>query len=388
MRKFDVVIAGYICVDLIPKFEKGKSVTSLSDFLKPGRLIEIEGLSATLGGAVANTGMVMKRFSKSVFLNGIIGDDFIGRMAREWLDEYGLSEGIKTVKDEGTAFGLVIAPQEIDRIFLEYPGYSSQFNLSHINFDAIAQSRLFHFGYPPLLKSFYQNEGGQLLELFSSLKSLDVITSMDFSLPDQESVSGKINWTAILRRVLPFTDIFVPSLEEALLIMMPKEYARIQSAFGEIDFIDKIPLETIRQLGKRIIDYGAKIVLLKAGHTGAYLWTGDISSINEKAGFDLSLTSWSHRELSCNACHVDHAKFKNSSGAGDTAAAAFLTAILNGEGPETALRYAAVAGRDSLYCYNIYNEISSWDEIAEEMKCESNEIIDLRLISKPEPTKI
>jgi sugar/nucleoside kinase (ribokinase family) len=379
MRKFDVVIAGYICVDLIPEFHKDKSHVSLSEFFKPGKLIEIKGLSAVLGGAVANTGMVMKKFSKNVLLNGSIGDDFIGKIARESLDKCGLSEGIRTVKDYRTAFGLVIAPPQIDRIFLESLGCSKLFDISHINFDAIAQSRLFHFGYPPLLRQFYQKEGSQLLDMFSKVKSLDVVTSLDFSLPDAGGESGSINWPEILQRILPFTDIFVPSLEEALQIMMPDEYAQIEASFDKIDFIDRIPVSTIRQLGKRIIDCGAKIVLLKAGHSGAYLWTGDISSLNEKSGFTLSAEKWNYCELWCPAYPVDNDKFINASGAGDTSAAAFLSAILNGEGPETSLRYAAIAGRNSLYCYDIYNEISTWDEIAMEMKSESNEIINLRL---------
>ena len=121
MKKYDAVIAGYVCVDLIPEFKKNETHASITDVLKPGKLIEIDGLSSTLGGIVANTGMAMKKFSKKVFLNGLIGDDFIGKIAMEWLDKYGLSAGIRTVHEPGTAFGLVIAPPGVDRIFLESP---------------------------------------------------------------------------------------------------------------------------------------------------------------------------------------------------------------------------------------------------------------------------
>src|SRR5665647_1682988 len=177
MKKYDAVIAGYICVDLIPDFKKNESFTSITNLLKPGKLIEIDGLSYTLGGVVANTGMAMKKFSKNVFLNGLIGDDFIGKIARELLDKYNLSTGVKTINEEGTAFGLVIAPPGVDRIFLESPGCSQLFDISYINFDAVAQSRLFHFGYPPLLKQFYLNAGSQLLDMFSSIQGMGVVTS-------------------------------------------------------------------------------------------------------------------------------------------------------------------------------------------------------------------
>jgi sugar/nucleoside kinase (ribokinase family) len=373
MKKYDAVIAGYLCVDLIPEFKKNETHASIADVLKPGKLIEIDGLNSTLGGIVANTGMAMKKFSKNVFLNGLIGDDFIGKIAMEWLDKYGLSGGIKTVHEPGTAFGLVIAPPGVDRIFLESPGCSQLFDDSHIRYDAIAQSRLFHFGYPPLLKQFYLNEGSQLKTLMSRVQQMNVVTSLDFSLPDPDSESAKVRWPEVLKKVLPFTDIFAPSLEEALLIMMPGEYARIQSSLGDADLIDQVSVETIRQAGKLIIASGAKIALIKAGHRGAYLWAGDVSSLNEKSGFHLSIERWNHCELWCPAYPVDEKRVKNASGAGDTAVAAFLAAILDGEDPERCLRYAALAGRNNLYCYNIFNEISSWDEMTGEIRRASAE---------------
>jgi sugar/nucleoside kinase (ribokinase family) len=379
MEKYDAVIAGYICVDLIPGFKKNESSADLFEILKPGRLIEINGLGATLGGVVANTGMAMKKFSKNVFLNGVIGDDFVGKIAREWLDEYKLPCDIRLVQEAGTAFGLVIAPPGVDRIFLESPGCSKLFDISYINFDAIAGSRLFHFGYPPLLKQFYLNSGSQLLDMFSKVKRMGVITSMDFSLPDGESESGKVNWPDILHRVLPFTDIFVPSLEEALQIMMPSVYAEIQSSAGKnIEIIDLIPMEIIREIGKRIIDAGVKIALLKAGHRGAYLWTGDVLPVNKNPGFNLSEQHWNYRELWCRAYPVDPGRIKNASGAGDMAAAAFLSAILNGEGPELSLKYAAIAGRNNLYYYDIHNELFDWQDMTDGIRSEPNSIVNLK----------
>lgn len=379
MEKYDAVIAGYICVDLIPDFKKNESATGIFDILKPGRLIEINGLGATLGGVVANTGIAMKKFSKNVYLNGVIGDDFIGKIAREWLSEYDLPGDIKAIKDAGTAFGLVIAPPGVDRIFLESPGCSQLFDIGSINFEAIAGSRLFHFGYPPLLRQFYQNDGRQLLDMFREVRRMGVITSMDFSLPDGESESGHINWPEILQRVLPFTDIFVPSLEEALQIMMPAVYAEIQAAADDnVEIIDLIPMTTIREIGKRIIDAGVKIALIKAGHRGAYLWTGNVLPVNENPGFHLSEAHWNYRELWCRGYPVEPGRIKNASGAGDMAAAAFLSAILDGEDPESSLKYAAIAGRNNLYFYNIHNELFDWRDMTEAIRSEPNEIIDLK----------
>jgi sugar/nucleoside kinase (ribokinase family) len=375
MKKYDIVIAGYTCVDLIPDFKKTEYVTSISNLFKPGKLIEIDGLRFVPGGVVANTGLAMKKFNKKVFLNGLVGDDSMGEIVKDWFGKYNISDGIMTTKKAGTAFSIVIAPPGIDRIFLESPGCNQLFDSDFINFDAVSQSRMFHFGYPPLLKQFYLNNGSHMEDVFSKIQSMGVVTSLDFSLPDPESESGKINWTEVMQRVLPFTDIFVPSLEEALQTMMPLKYAEIQSAFENTDIIDQIPTEIIREVGKLIINSGVKIVLIKAGQRGAYLLTGDVSSINEMSGINLTEESWSFRELWCDAYHADESKIINSTGAGDTAVAAFLSAILDGHSVDYSLKYAVIAGRNNLYCHNIYSDLSDWQEMTKEIESVPNEII-------------
>jgi sugar/nucleoside kinase (ribokinase family) len=375
MKKYDAVIAGYTCVDMIPDFKKTGSPSDLSSLFKPGKLIEIDGMIYVLGGAVPNTGIAMKKFGMKVFLNGLVGDDFIGKMVKERLDEYDLSEGLKTTDQAGTAFSIVLAPPGTDRIFLESPGCSNIFDLEYINFGAVSQSRLFHFGYPPLLKQFYQNDGSQLRDLLARVQSLGVATSLDFSLPDPESESGKLNWPKIMHQLLPFTDIFVPSLEELLKIMQPLVYDELISSSRDHDILEIASVDMIRDLGKQIINLGVKVLLIKAGHKGAYLLTGDINSLNSRGGLTLSTEEWNHQELWCNAYKADPSKIRNSSGAGDTSAAAFLSAILLGKNPELSVKYAALAGRNNLYCTNIYDDLDNWDSMTEEINSVTNELI-------------
>jgi sugar/nucleoside kinase (ribokinase family) len=234
---------------------------------------------------------------------------------------------------------------------------------------------LFHFGYPPLLKQFYQDNGSQLVDLFSRVQKMGIATSLDLSLPDPESESGSIDWPEIMQKVLPYTDIFVPSMDEVLQIMNPKEYAEILSSSVSSDVINQVIINTIREIGRRFIDLGVKILLIKAGHLGAYLLTGDVSSINEKAGLKLAKEKWNNCELWCKAYKADPLKIKNSSGAGDTAVAAFLSAILNNEDPDSSVRYAAMAGRNNLYCKNVYDDLSDWQDMTKEIKSEKNELI-------------
>jgi len=234
---------------------------------------------------------------------------------------------------------------------------------------------LFHFGYPPLLKKFYRQRGRQLTALFKKVDEMGVVTSLDFSLPDDGSEAGNVNWGEVLKQTLPFTDVFMPSLEEALKMVFPYEYTRIEAEGG--DFINKVPLDMIKELCETLVTYGAKIVLIKAAHRGLYLWTGNIASINNKGLLQLSEQGWHNQQLCCGAYEVVEEKIKNASGAGDTSVAAFLTAILNGDKPGIAMKYAALAGRNNLYCNNIFEGMPDWAMMTEELNRTVNEVVDI-----------
>jgi sugar/nucleoside kinase (ribokinase family) len=374
IKKYDAVIAGYTCVDMLPGFKKNDSFKSVNDIFIPGKLIEIDGMDFVLGGLVPNTGLAMKKLGKKVFLNGLTGDDSIGVIAEASLNKYGAAEGIQKTKTSGTAFSIVLAPQGIDRIFLESPGCNQIFDMSHIDFEAVANSRLFHFGYPPLLRQFYLNDGQQMAEMYSKVKKMGIVTSLDFSLPDSESESGKVNWPKIMENTLPFVDVFVPSIEEVLQIMMPEKYAEINSLSGDGDFIDNVPMEIVREIGEKIISTGVKVLLIKMGHRGAYLITGDVSEINKTNNITLDPIVWNHQEIWCDAYVVDSSKIVNASGAGDTAVAAFLTALLDGKTADMAVKYAGMAGKENLYCQDIYSELSDWDQLTEKINKETSKL--------------
>lgn len=257
-KQYDAVVAGYTCVDLIPDFKRHAPGGNISTFLRPGKLTEIGGMDFILGGVVPNTGLAMKKFGRRVYLNGLIGTDVIGQIADGRLKQYGVSEGMVKTEEADTAFSIVIAPPGVDRIFLESPGCNQIFGLEHIDFETIKKSRLFHFGYPPLLRQFWLNNGLQLTQLFSEVQKMGVVTSLDFSLPDPEGESGKVNWPEILEKTLPFLDIFVPRLEELLQTMMPEKYAEIQSMPGNTEIIDRISPGLIKNLGKGLSVWESK----------------------------------------------------------------------------------------------------------------------------------
>ncbi|MCE5249773.1 carbohydrate kinase family protein [bacterium] len=369
-KKYDVVVSGYLCVDLAPEFFKTSGESNRADIFIPGSLTEVNGLTISLGGVVANTGSALKMFNQRVLLMGLIGKDLLGEIALKILRENGLSEGIVTTDKSGTAYGIVLSPPGMDRVFFESPGCSKHFTSSDINYKAIAESRIFHFGYPPLMKEFYINNGEELMKMFSIVKTLDAITSLDMTLPDPDSESGKVDWKCILTRVLPYVDIFAPSVEEIVFMMKPEFYSQITTNFTDGDIIESIPEEMVIDIGREMIDLGVRVVLIKSGKLGAYLFTGDISPLNDVPGMTLSENCWNHREIRSPAFRIDAYRVINASGAGDAAVAGFLTAMLKGENPEIAVKYAMCAGRNNLYGVNATDGLTDWDTMTKELNTE------------------
>ena len=351
-------MAGYIGVDLTPGFPPAHGAVPLSDIFRPGELVEVEGLNLALGGVVANTGLAMRKFGRRVALMGLVGNDMLGDFIVGQLQAR--QSGIRRTNKAGTAYGIVIAPPGRDRIFLEDPGCNRLFTSADIDYDTVGKSRLFHFGYPTLMKSLFVNGGAELRKLLVGVRKLGVPTSLDITLPDSGSLAGQADWRSILAAVLPFVDIFVPSIEEILFMLEPKRYARILSAADGGDIMDAISPDLIVRLGNRILAMGVKVLMIKAGHRGAYLRTGDIGKLNAATSLNLPAENWSERDLWIPAFPADPRRVRNACGAGDCAVAGFLTALLDGSEIEKAGKYAMLAGRDNLYGIDSLGGLSDW----------------------------
>lgn len=356
----DAVVAGYFGVDMTPGFAQGQT-GSFSEMFRPGRLIETQGLHISLGGVVANTGLAMQKFGQKVALNGWVGNDALGDIAIAQLEQFGVS-GIGRKDSAGTAYGIVIAPPGMDRIFLEDPGCNHTLCADDIDYELVSKSRLFHFGYPPLMKRFWSNGGAELKKMLKKVRASVAVVSLDMTLPDASAPSGKADWQVILTEVLPFVDIFVPSVEELLFMLEPELYSKITSMAATGNFIDAIPPETYPLLAEKVLALGVKILLVKAGHRGAYIQTRDIAKLKRSA-LQLSDREGCSQGTWLQTLALEADRFHNASGAGDCAVAAFLSALLNGEKIMTAGRYAMIAGRDNLYGQDALSGLREWSEM-------------------------
>jgi sugar/nucleoside kinase (ribokinase family) len=360
--EFDVAAAGHLCLDMIPRFRTDRESTNISDLLQPGTLVQMGEMTFSTGGAVSNVGIAMKIFGCTVAFIAKVGGDAIGKTIIEQLDQSGSARGIAVAGDEASSYTVILSAPGIDRIFMHYPGTNDTFRAEDVDMEAVGKSRLFHLGYPTLMHSLFVDEGRELTRILKSVKRAGVTTSLDISLPDPGSEAGRADWRKIYERALPYVDIFLPSIEEILFTLHPREYLERKKARGGQELIDFVSPEELSGFAEQLLSLGCAIAGVKAGHNGCYIRTAGrdrICEMGRAAPGDPA--SWATRELWCPAFRTD--KIIGATGAGDSSIAAFLTALLRGHRIEESLKLANCAGFLNLHAPDTLSGLVSWEEL-------------------------
>jgi len=358
----EIVVAGHICVDLTPAIPAGHA-HSLGELLVAGTLVRVGQCVVSSGGAVANTGIALHRIGVPVALMGKAGDDAFGEILDGLMSAAGCAGAVRRVPGEETSYTIVLAPPGIDRVFLHNPGANDTYTAADIDYDVVRHAKLFHFGYPPLMKAMIANEGDELVRVFAHAKQCGVTTALDMALPDVNASEGSINWEAVLRKVLPYVDIFVPSAEEVLLCLDRAAFlakrAEAQARGGTI--LELIEPDDYSRLGARLIELGAGIATLKCGAHGMYVRTAGAERLAALGcARPRAYAEWARRELWQPPFYVE--KVASATGAGDCAIAGFLASVLRGESLAEALAFANAAGAQNVQTYDATSGIRPYAE--------------------------
>lgn len=361
-----VIAAGHICLDITPVFPD-KKVGRLGDLLQPGKLIHMKGADVSTGGSVANTGLGMKILGADVSLMGKIGDDAFGKMVQSILDGYGARGGLLVAPGEATSYSVVLAVPGIDRIFLHDPGANDTFCMEDIPVAQLEETALFHFGYPPLMRRMYENDGEELVRIFRGVKEAGAATSLDFAAIDPTSEAGAADWEKILGRVLPYVDFFVPSVEELCYMLDRERFAEWQRKAGGRDITEILDIEKdVRPLAEQCMNFGAKVLLIKCGAPGMYYRTANLDSLRKISGrIELDVNAWVDKE-GFEKSYVPE-RVLSGTGAGDTSIAAFLTAVLEGCGPEECMQLATATGACCVAAYDALGGLKGFDALREKI---------------------
>lgn len=359
----DIIVAGHVCLDVIPKFDNLDG--SFEQVFTPGRLIDVSDALTALGGPVSNTGMALHKLGISTGLMGKVGSDMFGERILELMRSYSddLADSMIIAEDVGTSYSIVINPPGVDRIFLHSPGANHTFLAADVDLTNQMDAKLFHFGYPPLMRSMYTNDGAELVGVMQRAKALGFTTTLDMAYPDPDSEAGQVDWQAILENALPYVDVFLPSFDETIFMLNPTLHDHLKQKGGNM--VTHSDVVTLQATTDTLIDMGAKVVGLKLGDEGLYLRTAaDAEAISAMGRAAPDPSNWANRELLAPIFVTD---VVGTTGSGDATIAGFLAAMVSNMTIEQAALSAVAVGAHNVEAADSLSGIRPWEAVQQRL---------------------
>lgn len=260
-----------------------------------GRLSLVEDISLHCGGCAVNTAIDLARLGIRVAVSVRVGSDAFGNFLREAMALEGVDTGpVSVVEGEKTSATAVMVSPSGERSFLHFLGANRHYGLDDFDFTLLERFRILHLGGALLCPAL---DGKPAAELFRRARSAGVTTSLDTCWDD----SGR--WLELVAPVLPWTDFFLPSWEEARMIS---------------------GLDTPEEAAAFFLEKGAGAVAIKMGEKGSYYRLGSGESGYEPI--------------------IPVEKVVDTTGAGDAFVAGFLAAFHEGWPIPRCLKLANATG--------------------------------------------
>ncbi len=374
MKDNKIAVLGALSVDICPTFTGTFNTGHAHDFshvIKPGAITHIEGNEIHPGGPVANTGIALSFFGIEPVMCAKIGDDEMGKMllsiiGSELKGAHQAPGSISIDNTAPTAYSIILAPPGIDRAILQNPGANDTFSFDDINWDEVKNCKLLHFGHPSTMANMYKDDGEELLRILKTASKLGLVTSLDLCAIDPSSDAGKADWEKILGSVLPYTDFFLPSIDD-LNNVFPNLFEYSSDTIIDATSRCDSKIELARKLAELSHRLGAGTVLIKLGEDGMYYSNGDASFFSEvesKLGFKPGSMSdpdgwdWAGREGHLPAMKVE--KVVSGLGAGDVTIAAYLAAMVRGFSFDDTIEKARNAGAQCVTDASATGGLSEW----------------------------
>jgi len=197
MGSFDVVVVGELNADLI--------LQDIPSLPQMGKEILARNMTLTMGSASAILATNIARLGLTVGFSGKLGQDQFGELVLKTLQERGVNtDGIQVASSGKTGVTVVLSYPE-DYAMVTHMGAMENFGIDDIDFSYIKQSKHLH------LSSYYlqptMRQGAA--ELFRRAKDMGLTTSFDPGWdPDEE-------WSDEIYDLLQHVDVFMPNEQEA-----------------------------------------------------------------------------------------------------------------------------------------------------------------------------
>jgi sugar/nucleoside kinase (ribokinase family) len=231
-------------------------------------------------------------------LVGRVGADMFGDYLTGCLEKAGVkTHGIKSDdRAQTSASVLMIDEKTGERSFFHCEGANSVFSIDDIDFDIILENDIVFVTGSFLLKTF---DGRQTMEFLKKCKLMGKTTALDVCW----DASGQ--WGETLDKVMPYIDIFLPSIDEARMIAKK---------------------DTPEEMAEVFLQKGVKTVVIKCGSDGCYVRDGikaegvmipafKLENVMDTVGAGDSFCSGFLAAYARSQSVLDCAKFGNATGA-------------------------------------------------------------------------
>ena len=228
---FDYTSIGFYTFDCL-----GRPVT---DIPPGGGTFFIEELTLAVSGAAGSAAIVAARHGLSVQAVGGIGHDDMGRWVIEKLASFGVDTAhMQLCEGFATSSSIVTTRPDGARPALHMKGATGAFYINDAQLDCVLDTKILHVGGVGLMDRM---DRGRTREIMQAARQKGCITTLDVFASTREDAT-------LVEPLLPFTDYFMPSEEEAM-------------ALSGLDDFDDIT--------KYILSKGARAVILTLGAAGA-----------------------------------------------------------------------------------------------------------------------
>lgn len=227
-----ILCVGSVTTDII--------VTPADSIPDPGTLRSVDSVATHVGGCAANAAIDLAKLGVPVILSCKVGNDSFGDFVIETAKDNGVDiRGVIQDKSVSTTVSIVCVSSSGERSFMYNPGSTSAFVKDDIPDRLVDESDIVFVAGAMLLNSF---DGKPCAEFMKEAQIKGKYTVMDTAW-DFEDI-----WLPKVVDVLPYLDLFMPSVEEAAKLT------------GETD---------PNKIADRLFDIGAKNVIVKLGKDGA-----------------------------------------------------------------------------------------------------------------------
>ena len=279
--RYDYVSVGFYTFDCLG--------WPVSDIPPGGGTLFIEDLTLAVSGAAGTAAIVAAKLGLRTLAVGGYGCDMMGDWAVSRLESFGIdTSGLQRLPGVPTSSSIVLTRLDGSRPALHVKGATGHFVVEPADFDRITDTRVFHLGGVGLMDAM---DGPRNAALMAHAKARGCITTVDI-------FAGSAGDLPDVDAVLPHTDYFIPSVEEA------------QALTGLTD---------LDQMAAFFIARGAGACVFTLGADGAYY--------RDRAGLAFRIPAFA----------VD---VRCTCGCGDVFNAGFAAGLLNGMSPQEAVRLA------------------------------------------------